>query len=66
VIFGKEFGNLAQGDDLTKMEGINLVFVMSHNEMKCIPSDRVITYALIVVNFPPGEGPQLGANYKMA
>ena len=48
--FCKEFGHLTQGM-ITK--GTNLVFVTSHDDIKPIPSDRVVTYARIVVNFCP-------------
>ena len=53
MAFGKEFGNLAQGDDLTGTEGTDSVFVMSHQDIKTIPLDRVVTYARIVVKFRP-------------
>ena len=45
LVFGKEFGNLAQGDDLTGTEGTDSVFVMSHQDIKTIPSNRVVMYA---------------------
>ena len=51
--FGKEFGRMAQGDNKTKCEGTNSIFVMSHDEIKQIPKDRVVTYARIVVDFRP-------------
>jgi len=53
LAFGKEFGNLAQGDELTGTEGTDSVFVMSHQDIETIPSDRVVTYARIVVDFGP-------------
>jgi len=53
LAFGKEFGNLAQGDEVTGTEGTNSVFVISHDDIKTIPSDRVVTFARIVVNFCP-------------
>ena len=34
LAFGKEFGNLAQGDDLTGTKGTNSVFVMSFRTLK--------------------------------
>jgi len=37
--FGKEFGRMAQGDNKTKCEGTNSIFVMSHDEIKQIPKD---------------------------
>ena len=51
--FGKEFGSLAQGDDLTKTPGTNTLFVLDHEQIKNIPSDRAITHARIVVDFRP-------------
>ena len=39
---------MAQGDNT---KGTNCIFVMSHEEIKQIPEDRVITYARIVVDF---------------
>jgi hypothetical protein len=34
--FGKEFGNLAQGDAATNTPGTNSIFVMTHDEIRCI------------------------------
>ena len=48
---GKEFGSLAQGYDLTKTPGTNSIFVLDHEQIKIIPSDRTVTYARIVVDF---------------
>ena len=31
---GKEFGSLAQGDDLTKTPGTNSVFILDHEQIK--------------------------------
>ena len=44
---------MAQGDAVTGTEGTNSVFVVSHDDIKSIPSNRVVTYARIVVNFRP-------------
>ena len=49
--FGKESGRMAQGDNKTQTIGTNCIFVMSHEEIRQIPEDRVITYARIVVDF---------------
>eukprot|EP00804_Cyclotella_cryptica_P011793 CCRYP_011361-RA/>CCRYP_011361-RA protein AED:0.17 eAED:0.11 QI:0/0/0/0.8/0.25/0.2/5/0/1137 len=38
--FGKEFGNLAQGDLKTGEKGTNTLFVMSHDEIANIPNGR--------------------------
>jgi len=51
--FGKEFGNLAQGDTLTGTPGTNTIFVLSHDEIRNIPRDRTVTYVRIVVNYRP-------------
>ena len=51
--FGKEFGNLCQGDDLTGEVGTNALHVMSHADIANIPADRVVTYARIVVDYRP-------------
>ena len=51
--FGKEFGNIAQGDDRTGEKGTNCVFVMTHEEIANIPRDRVVTYARIVIDYRP-------------
>jgi hypothetical protein len=51
--FGKDFGGMAQRDEKTGQKGTNSIFVMTCNEIKCIPSDRTVTYARVVVNFRP-------------
>jgi len=51
--FGKEFGNLAQGDLKTGEKGTNSVFVMTHEEIKLIPKDRTVTYGRVVVDYRP-------------
>ena len=51
--FGKEFGNMAQGDARTGKKGTNSIFVMTHQEIANIPKNRVITYARVVVDFWP-------------
>jgi hypothetical protein len=52
--FGKEFGNLAQGDKHTDTQGTNSIFILSHaGAINNIPSDRVVTYANIVINYRP-------------
>ena len=49
--FGKEFGSLAQGDDLTGEKGTNTVRVMTHEEIANIPRNKVVTYARIVADY---------------
>lgn len=51
--FGKEFGNLAQGDDYTGEKGTNAIFVLNHEQIRNIPNDRVVTYARVVVDYRP-------------
>ena len=51
--FGKEFGNLAQGDDLTGTPGTNTIFVLTHKQIHNIPRDRTVTYTRIVVDYRP-------------
>ena len=51
--FGKDFGCMAQGDSKTGQKGTNSMFVMTHNEIPNIPSDRVVTYAKVVVDYRP-------------
>jgi hypothetical protein len=51
--FGKEFGNLAQGDTTTNTPGTDAIFVMTHEQILHIPTDRTVTYTRIVVDFRP-------------
>ena len=53
LAFGEEFGNLAQGGEVTGTEGTGYIFFMSREDIKTIPSDRVVTYERIVVDFRP-------------
>ena len=49
MAFGKEFGNMAQGDARTGKKGTNSIFVMSHAEIATIlcPSVRHLTLILL-------------------
>ena len=49
--FGKEFGNLTQGDRKTGTRGTNAIFAMTPEHIKRIPGDRVVTYAKIVADY---------------
>ena len=49
--FGKEFGSLAQGDDLTGEKGTNTVRVIMHAEIAQTPRNKVVTYAQIVADY---------------
>eukprot|EP00804_Cyclotella_cryptica_P029536 CCRYP_020583-RA/>CCRYP_020583-RA protein AED:0.35 eAED:0.26 QI:0/-1/0/1/-1/1/1/0/1386 len=51
--FGKEFGNLAQGDNKTGEKGTDSIFVMSHEAIAAIPKGRTVTYGRIVIDFRP-------------
>ena len=51
--FGKEFGGLAQGDDLTGEKGTNTVFVITHKQIARIPQEKVVTYARVVPDYCP-------------
>ena len=51
IAFGKKIGNMFQGDDKTNTPGTCSIFVMTHNEIRHIPQDRVVTYARLVVDF---------------
>jgi hypothetical protein len=51
--FGKDFDGMAQEDEKTGQKGTNSIFVMTHDEIKHIPSDRTVTYARVVVGFCP-------------
>ena len=51
--FGKEFGNMYQGDNKTKTPGTCSIFLMTHNKIRHIPQDRVVTYARLVVYLRP-------------
>ena len=50
----KELGNISQGysdGDKINEKGTNTVRFLTHEEIKAIPKDRVITYARIVVDY---------------
>ena len=51
--FGKEWGNLTQGDNKTRTKGTDSLIVLNHNEIRNIPTDRTVTYANIVVDYRP-------------
>jgi hypothetical protein len=51
--FGKEFGNLAQGDLHTSTKGTDCIFVLPHAKIDLIPKDRTVTYANVVVDQRP-------------
>ncbi len=51
--FGKDFGDMAQGNNKTGQKDMNSIFVMTHKEIAKIPKDWTITYAWVVVDFCP-------------
>jgi hypothetical protein len=54
MVFGKDFGGMAQGDDKTGQKGTNSIFVVTHTKIKQAYVDKVtFTYAQIVVDFRP-------------
>ncbi len=48
----KELHRLAQGKEGVT-SGTNTIFFLLHDEIRCIPKDRVITYARIVIDHRP-------------
>jgi hypothetical protein len=48
--FGKDFGGMASGNSKTSQKGTNSIFVMTHDKIRALPKDHVITYAKVVVN----------------
>ena len=51
--FGKEFGNLAQGNKLTNTPDTDSIFVLTHEQIRRIPHDRTVMYTRIVVDYRP-------------
>jgi hypothetical protein len=48
--FRKDFGGMCQGDDKTGTVGTNNMFVMTPQDVANMPSDRLATYANIIIN----------------
>ena len=53
--FGKDIGNLAQGDTVTGTRGTDTIFFMNHQEISRIPKDRTVTYLKVVVDYRPQQ-----------
>ncbi len=54
MAFGKDFGGMAQGCDITGQKGTNAMFVMTHNKIAhALRNGTKFTYANPVVNFWP-------------
>ncbi len=51
--FGKDFGGMAQGDNKMGQKGTNFIFVMTPNEVKCIPKNQTVMFACVIANFCP-------------
>ena len=51
--FGKEFRSLAQGNNRTGAKDTDSLVLLTHQEIKYIPTDRVVTYGILVVNYCP-------------
>ena len=48
----KELHRLAQGKEGVTV-GTNTIFYLTHDEIRCIPKDRTVTYARIVIDHRP-------------
>ena len=48
---GKEFGNMAQGDNKAGTPGRNSIFAMTHDQIAKMPSEQTTAYAQIMVDF---------------
>ena len=60
MAFRKDFGGLAQGDNMTGHTGTNATFVMNHNDIKRIlKTGKKFTYTNPVVNHRPQEKTQI-------
>ena len=53
TVLGKEFESMVQGDKKTNTPGTDSICVLTHEQIRNIPKDRVVTYAQLVVNFRP-------------
>ncbi len=53
TVFGKDFGEMAQGCNKTGQKGTNPMFVMTHDEIRHALAAKKITYANPVVDYRP-------------
>jgi hypothetical protein len=54
MAFGKDFGEMAQGDNKTEQKGTNAMFVMTHDEIKqAVAAGKFFTYMNTVVDYRP-------------
>ncbi len=51
MAFGKYFRSMCQGDNKTRVKGTNAMFVMKPKEVDHTPTDRLTTYAKIIVDY---------------
>ncbi len=52
--FGKDFGEMAQGDNKTGQKGTNAMFIMTHDEIsQAIREKKNFTFANPVVDYRP-------------
>ena len=50
---GKEFGSLADGDNIIGAKGTYSLFVLTHQEIREIPTDRIVTIGRLMVDYHP-------------
>ena len=50
---GKLFGSLAQGDNRTGTKGTYSLVVLTHQDIRDIPTNIVVTYGRLAVNYRP-------------
>ncbi len=54
MAFGKDFGGMAQGDNITGQKGTNAMFVMTHDKIKqAVVAGKFFTYMTPVVDYRP-------------
>ena len=51
--FGKQFGSLAQGENITRAKDTDILFLLTHQYIIEIPTGRVVTYVRLVVDYGP-------------
>ena len=60
--FGKELGSLSRGVNRTGEKCTDTLAVLTHQEIIYIPTDRVVTYRRLVVNYRPQKRNQTGSD----
>ncbi len=49
------------GNNETDQKGTNSIFIMTHDEIRALPKDQVVTYAKVVLNqYPQKEDSDCG------